>query len=127
MKVLILGGGFAGIESAIYLKKNDVDVTLVSDRDFFYIYPTSIWIPTGEATLDDISVPLDDLACAHGFQVVVDEVSSLDPKTKKVTLQSGNTLEGFDKIIIAVGHHKVQIEGMKEHTLSICGCSRGSC
>jgi sulfide:quinone oxidoreductase len=121
MRVLILGGGFAGIESAIFLRKNGVDVTVVSDRDFFYIYPTSIWIPTGECELGDVSVPLDDLGEAHGFDVIVDEVSSLDAKAKSVTLKSGTTLEGFDKIIIAMGHHKVQIKGMKEHTLSICG------
>jgi len=40
-RVLVLGGGFAGVEAAIYLRKNDLDVTLVSDRDYFYIYPTS--------------------------------------------------------------------------------------
>ena len=48
--VLVLGGGFAGVESAIFLRKNGMDVTLVSDRDYFYIYPTSIWIPTGGET-----------------------------------------------------------------------------
>jgi sulfide:quinone oxidoreductase len=32
-KVLVLGGGFAGVEAAIYLKQQDLDVTLVSDRD----------------------------------------------------------------------------------------------
>ncbi|MBN2768331.1 MAG: FAD-dependent oxidoreductase [Campylobacterales bacterium] len=121
MKVLILGGGFAGIESAIFLRKSDVDVTIVSDRDFFYIYPTSIWIPTGECTLNDVSISLNDLARAHGFDVVVDGVSSLDAEAKKVTLQSGKVIEGYDAIIIAMGHHKVQIDGMKEHTLSICG------
>ena len=32
--VLILGGGFAGVEAAIYLRKNNIDVTLVSNRDY---------------------------------------------------------------------------------------------
>ena len=35
--VLILGGGFAGVEAAIYLRKNGIGVTLISDRDYFYI------------------------------------------------------------------------------------------
>ena len=61
-KVLILGGGFAGVEAAIYLRKQNIETTLVSDRDYFYIYPTSIWIPTGETTKDDISIPLEKLA-----------------------------------------------------------------
>jgi sulfide:quinone oxidoreductase len=39
--VLILGGGFAGLESAIFLKKYGFDVTLVSDRSYLYVYPIS--------------------------------------------------------------------------------------
>jgi len=119
-KVLVLGGGFAGVEAAIYLRKHEVDVTLVSDRDFFYIYPTSIWIPTGEATMEDVSVPLDKLAFAHGFKVIVDPVTALDPKVKCVTLESGRVLEGYDYIVVALGQDKMVHEGM-EHTLSICG------
>ncbi|SFV90329.1 FAD-dependent pyridine nucleotide-disulphide oxidoreductase [hydrothermal vent metagenome] len=119
-KVLVLGGGFAGVEAAIYLRKHEVDVTLVSDRDFFYIYPTSIWIPTGEASTEDVSVPLDKLAFAHGFKVIVDPVTALDPKAKRVTLESGRVLEGYDYIVVAMGQDKIAHEGM-EHTLSICG------
>ncbi len=119
-KVLVLGGGFAGVEAAIYLRKHELDVTLVSDRDYFYIYPTSIWIPTGEATKEDVSIPLDQLAFAHGFKVIVDPVTALDPKEKVVTLESGRVLEGYDYIVVALGQDKVQHKGM-EHTLSICG------
>ncbi|MCF6206279.1 MAG: FAD-dependent oxidoreductase [Sulfurovum sp.] len=119
-KVLILGGGFAGVEAAIYLRKHELDVTLVSDRDYFYIYPTSIWIPTGETTKEDVSIPLDQLAFAHGFKVIVDPVTALDPKEKVVTLESGRVLEGYDYIVVALGQDKVQHKGM-EHTLSICG------
>ncbi len=36
-KVLVLGGGFAGLEAAIFLRKNDYDMTLVSHRDYFYL------------------------------------------------------------------------------------------
>ncbi|GIU01274.1 sulfide:quinone reductase [Sulfurovum sp. TSL6] len=119
-KVLVLGGGFAGVEAAIYLKKHDLDVTLVSDRDYFYIYPTSIWIPTGEVTREEASVPLDMLAMKHGFQLIVDPVAHFEAKTKKVTLQSGRVLEGYPYIVAALGQDKMQLKGM-EHTLSICG------
>ena len=119
-KVLVLGGGFAGIEAAIYLRKQELDVTLVSDRDYFYIYPVSIWIPTGETTREDVSVPLDQLAFKHGFQLIVDPVEVLDAKAKKVTLKSGRVLEEYDYIVVALGQDKIQLKGM-EHTLSICG------
>lgn len=119
-RVLVLGGGFAGVEAAIYLRKKKIEVTLVSDRDYFYIYPTSIWIPTGKITREDISVPLDKLAMKHGFQLIVDPVIKLDAKEKKVILQSGRTVDGFDYLVVAMGQDKMQHQG-QENTLSICG------
>ena len=119
-RVLVLGGGFAGIEAAIYLRKQEIEVTLVSDRDYFYIYPTSIWIPTGEVTREDVSVPLDRLAIKHGFQLIVDPVVKLEASDKKVTLASGRVLDDFAYIVVALGQDKIVLKGM-EHTLSICG------
>ena len=119
-KVLVLGGGFAGVEAAIYLRKQELDVTLVSDRDYFYIYPTSIWIPTGEKTREDVSVPLDELAFAHGFQLIVDPVTKLEAKEKKVSLASGRVLDEYDYIVVALGQDKLKHAGI-ENTLSICG------
>ena len=120
-KVLVLGGGFAGVESAIYLRKSkDLEVTLVSDRDYFYIYPTSIWIPTGDTTKEKISVPLAQLAKNHGFNVIVDAVSKLEAKEKIVTLESGRILDDYNYIVVAMGQDKIQLKGI-ENTLSICG------
>ncbi|HHD82096.1 MAG TPA: sulfide:quinone reductase, partial [Campylobacterales bacterium] len=120
-KVLVLGGGFAGVEAAIYLKKEkNLEVTLVSDRDYFYIYPTSIWIPTGEKTAKDISIPLAQLGAKHGFEVMVDAVTALDAGAKRTTLASGRVLEGYDYIVVAMGQDKMKAKGI-EHTLSICG------
>ena len=119
-KVLVLGGGFAGVEAAIYLRKQELEVTLVSDRDYFYIYPTSIWIPTGEVTREDVSVPLDKLAQKHGFELIVDPVTVFEADKKKVTLASGRVLEGYAYIVAALGQDKMKHKGL-EHTLSICG------
>ncbi len=120
-KVLVLGGGFAGVESAIYLKKQEgLEVTLVSDRDYFYIYPTSIWIPTGETTKEKISVPLNQLGEKHGFEVIVDTVEALNASDKVVSLKSGKILDDYDYIVVALGQDKIQSKGI-ENTLSICG------
>ena len=119
-KVLVLGGGFAGIEVSIYLRKKNIDVTLVSNRDYFYIYPLSIWIPTGEVSKEDISIPLIDLATKHQFKLIVDEVVSFEAKDKKVTLKKHKQLEGFEYIVLALGQDKLYPKGV-EHTLSICG------
>jgi sulfide:quinone oxidoreductase len=121
-KVLVLGGGFAGLEAAIYLKKEkSLEVTLVSDRDYFYIYPTSIWIPTGQTTKEKISVSLDELGKKHGFFVHIETVTTIDGANKKVTLESGKILEKYDYIVVALGQDKIISEGSQEHTLSICG------
>ncbi|WP_457576880.1 NAD(P)/FAD-dependent oxidoreductase [Desulfomarina sp.] len=119
-KILILGGGFAGVETAIYLRKQGLDVTLVSDRDYFYIYPVSIWIPTGGTTREEVSIPLEKLAARHDFQLIVDPVVSFQAKEKKVTLGSGRVLDDFEYIVVALGQDKIRMKGM-EHTLSVCG------
>ena len=124
-KVLVLGGGFAGLEAAIFLRKDRYDVTLVSDRDFFYIYPTSIWIPTGETNFKDICVDLKELQKAHGFTLIVDGVESIEAANRHVTLKSGSTLNDFDYLVIAMGASKMKPKGV-QHTLSICGAPEQS-
>ena len=119
-QILILGGGFAGLEAAIYLKKANFDVTLVSERDYFYVYPTSIWIPTREYAFEDICIKLEDLANVHKFNYIVDSVASIEAKEKKITLQSGRVMSDYDYLIVAMGASKISHPGI-ENTLSICG------
>jgi len=124
-KVLILGGGFAGVESAIYLRKENYDVTLVSDRDYFYIYPTSIWIPTGETSFEDVSVDMKKLRDAHGFELIIDSVVNISAKDGAVTLQSGTVYDEYDHLVLAMGASKMKHCGI-ENTLSICGAPEQS-
>ncbi len=116
--ILILGGGFAGLEAAIFARKEGFEVTLISNRDYFYIYPTSIWIPTGETTMEDISIPLNDLAKAHGFEVIIDEVESIKSSEKKVYCKNGEY--DYEYLVVAIGSGKMQHKG-SENFLSICG------
>jgi len=118
-RVVVLGGGISGIESAIFLRRLKYQVTLVSDRDYLYIYPLSIWIPTGAVNQSQISLPLEALAKAHGFEVVVSPVERIDAAAQRVTTTS-TTLE-YDYLVVAFGADKVNHPG-REHFLSICGC-----
>jgi len=124
-KVLVLGGGFAGVDAAAYLCKANYDVTLVSDRDYFYIYPTSIWVPTHGAEFKDVCVDLKELQEAHGFNLVVDGVSTIAAKENRVTLSSGTVIDDYDYLIIALGAQKMKHPGM-ENTLSICAAPKQS-
>ena len=121
-KVLILGGGFAGVEAAIFLKKENADyeITLVSDRDYFYIFPTSIWVPTRESEFKDVCIDLKELEAAHGFNLLIDGVEKISAKEGTVTLKSGTVLNDYSHLIIAMGASKMKHKGI-ENTLSICG------
>src|SRR5660397_18282 len=115
---LILGGGFAGIEAAIKLRKKGYNVSLVSERDYLFIYPISIWIPVKGISFEDSKMPLADLQKKHGFNLIIDSVESINAKDKKVLLQNGE--QSYDYLFIALGMHKVNVKGA-ENTLSICG------
>lgn len=123
--VLVLGGGFGGIDSAIHLRKKGYKVTLVSEREYFYIYPTSIWVPTHDAAFEDVCVDLTELQKAHGFDLIVDGVSQIAYKQNKVTLQSGKVIDDYDYLIVAIGASKMSAKGI-ENTLSICGAPEHS-
>ena len=117
-KVLVLGGGFAGVEACIYLRKAGFATTMISNRDYFYIYPTSIWIPTSEAEFEDICVPLKDLSEAHGFELIVDEVKEIQSSQNQVVCKN-DTYE-YENLIVAIGSGKMSHVG-SENFLSICG------
>lgn len=118
-KVLILGGGFAGIQTAIQLQKSGkVEVTLVSDRDYLYLYPISIWVPVRTMDFKDVKVPLTKIQKKYPFNVVIDPVKEIQPENRKVVCDN-QTLE-YDYLVIAFGAGKMPHKGI-ENTLSICG------
>lgn len=117
-KILILGGGFAGVETAIYLKKDNHDVTLISDRDYLYVYPTSIWVTTGESSFEDMCIPLSDLQKAHGFDLIIDSIEAIKAKEQKV--YGKNSTYDFEYLVVAIGNGKMKHKGI-ENTLTICG------
>jgi len=123
-KVLILGGGFAGLESAIFLRKYGFDVTLVSDRDYIYVYPISIWIPTKEIDFKDACIDLNKLSKIHGFKFINDKVTKIDVNNKKIVCEK-TEFNDFEYLIIAMGAGKMKHKG-NEHFLSICGAPQES-
>jgi len=117
-KILILGGGFAGVQTAIELQKKGVfDVTLVSDRDYLYLFPISIWIPVHKKEFDDVKVPLANIQKKYPFQVIVDKVTGIQTDENKVICLN-HTLS-YDYLVIAFGAEKMNHKGIN-NTLSIC-------
>lgn len=118
-RVIVIGGGFAGVQAAIELQKEKkFNVTLVSDRDYLFLYPISIWIPTQEYSFEDTKVGLKEIQKKHGFNLIIDSVQSIHSKENKVVCS--NSELSYDYLIIAIGAGKVTHPGI-ENTISICG------
>jgi sulfide:quinone oxidoreductase len=117
-RVTVLGGGFAGVEVAIFLRKKGIDVTLISDRDYLFVYPISIWIPVSKLKFEDATIPLEQLKKAHGFDLIIDKVESIDAKNSKVVLASQSI--NYEYLVVAIGAGKLKYKGI-ENTMSICG------
>ena len=90
-QILILGGGFAGVEAAIQLRKKKLNVVLVSDRDFLFIYPTSIWVPVRKRSLSQVKISLTKLAAIHGFNLIIEGDTILKmSKNSYIMLENGS-------------------------------------
>ncbi len=118
-RVLILGGGFAGIQTAIELQKSGrFQVTLVSDRDYLYLYPISIWVPVRLKDFADVKLPLVKIQKKYPFEVIVDSVKQIVSAENKVVCE--NQTLTYDYLVVAFGADKMKHKGI-ENTLSICG------
>ncbi|SHK15152.1 NAD(P)/FAD-dependent oxidoreductase [Thermocrinis minervae] len=117
-KIVVLGGGIAGIEAAIFLRKYNFDVELISDRDYLFIYPISIWLPTREKNFNDVIIPIEELSRVHGFKFIKDKV--IEVNKDGFILEKGGERKDFDYLIVAIGQEKLKHKGL-EYTYSICG------
>lgn len=122
--VLVIGGGFAGIEAAIALQKSkQFEVTLVSNRDYLYLYPVSIWIPTDGIKVDNVKLPLRKIQKAFPFRLIIDKVVAIHSAQNTVVLESQSL--HYDYLVIAIGADKLQPKGV-ENTFTICGAPEGN-
>ncbi len=84
--VLILGGGFAGVQTAIELQKSkQFEVTMVSYRNYLYLFPISIWIPVHKKELDDVKVTIANIQKKYPFKLIVDKVSQIKGGEKRLS------------------------------------------
>ena len=118
-RVVILGGGFAGIQTAIHLQKSGrFQVTLVSNRDYLFLYPISIWVPVRSIDYNNVKVPLAKIQKKYPFEVIVDTVRQIKAADRKVICE--NQTLNFDYLVVAFGADKMKHKGI-ENTYSICG------
>ena len=117
-KVIILGGGFAGVQTAIELQKTkNFEVILISDRDYLYLYPISIWVPVQMIEFYKAKVPLVDFQKKYPFKLIIDSVKEIHASENQVVCE--NQTLAFDYLVVAFGAEKMQHKGIN-HTMSIC-------
>lgn len=103
MKVTIIGGGFAGVKTALELAKDTRnDITLITDRPDFQYYPSLFSSATGKSHLESW-VPLGEIFARHdNVKVHIDRIVGIDAK-KKVCVGASEAIYHYNTLVIAVG------------------------
>jgi sulfide:quinone oxidoreductase len=117
-KVIVVGGGFGGLESAFYLRKRlaeRVDITLISEYDYFLFKPNLIYVPFG---LDPqaLKIPLEHPTTRKNIAFVNARIREVDPVKKTVMTENGDSYS-YDYLVLATGAvgHTTEIEGLSEY------------
>ena len=103
-RVLIIGGGFGGLNAARVLGKDPrVSVTLVDRRNFHTFQPLLYQVATGAISPGDIAQPLRSiLRKHHNTTVLLGEAVGIDIERREVTLSDGGPVP-YDTLIVATG------------------------
>lgn len=101
-RVVIIGGGFAGLSAAIALKDANVNVTLLDKRNFHLFQPLLYQIATGSLSESEIASPLRSVLARHkNVTVYKTEVRQIDLQ-QQLILTDTLQLE-YDSLIVATG------------------------
>jgi NADH:ubiquinone reductase (H+-translocating) len=102
-RVVVIGGGFAGINAAFELAKLAVDVTLVDRSNHYTFQPLLYQIALAVLSPGDVAQPIRSLVRDHrNIEVLMDEAIGFDLLQRRVQLKTGSLLE-YDYLIIATG------------------------
>ncbi len=119
-EVVVLGGGFGGLETAFDLRMLAGDrarITLVSDRDYFLFKPNSIYVPFG-LDPEKLKVPLAKPAARKGIELVEARAEGIDPTARRV--QAGGREIPYDFLVVGTGAEMraEEVPGMAEHAVT---------
>nr|MBN2276189.1 NAD(P)/FAD-dependent oxidoreductase [candidate division Zixibacteria bacterium] len=105
-RVVIVGGGFAGLYAARSLKRARVSITIIDRRNFHLFQPLLYQVATGELSPGDIASPLRAVFRHNkNITVVKDEVVDIEPGQGYIATSTGQI--PYDTLILAPGsqHH----------------------
>ncbi len=116
-RVIIAGGGFAGLACANALDHRHFDVTLIDRRKAFEFTPNIHEIVSGVKRAKDVRLDYREALAARQHRFIRGDVSSIDPEERTVrvgrrTLRADNLVLTFGAVDATYG-----IEGVEKHTL----------
>ena len=112
-RVVIVGGGFGGLNAAQSLKRAPVDVTLIDRRNFHLFQPLLYQVATGGLSPANIASPLRALFRRHrNVEVLLGEVTDIDPENRlsslwRLGMNSGSCQQPAEKDHESPGSHDV--------------------
>lgn len=101
-RVIIVGGGFAGLAAARALAGAPVDLTIVDRRNHHVFQPLLYQVATASLSPADISAPIRSVVRdQENCEVVMAEVTGIDAAGRRLLLATGHV--GYDYLILAAG------------------------
>src|SRR6188472_1909356 len=86
-QVVVVGGGFGGLQAVRRLRRAPVDVTLIDRRNFHLFQPLLYQVATGALSPGEIASPLRGIFARNdNVTVVLGEVTGLDLAAREVRM-----------------------------------------
>jgi NADH:quinone reductase (non-electrogenic) len=110
-RVVVVGGGFGGLQAVLKLRRAPVDVTLVDRRNFHLFQPLTYQVATGALSPGEIAYPLRAIFKRHGnVRVLMAEATDFDLQARDVRLRPVAGIPApaslpYDTLIVAGGSH----------------------
>ena len=108
-RVVVIGGGFGGLQAVNKLRRGDVDVTLIDRRNFHLFQPLVYQVATGALSPGEIASPLRAVfKRAKNVRVLLGEVSEVDLERRVVLvhppMEELPAVEvPYDQLIVSAG------------------------
>lgn len=101
-KIVIIGGGFAGIQLIKSLKRVPVQITLIDKQNFHSFQPLLYQVASARIEPASISFPFRKIFQSHkNFDFLMANVKEIDTKSKIVKTDAGEV--PYDHLVIASG------------------------